>query len=172
MTALDIIVLILMGGGGFLGFMRGFVTEALSLGAWALAIACVKMFHGPVTVALADVVGTVSGASALSFALVFGTAMFAGKMIARRVGEGTRNSFVGSFDRVLGLGFGAVKGLLFASVGFLFVTLVYDTIYGHEAERPAWLGEAKTYTLLNASSRALVDFVNERRNGDAPSKRT
>jgi membrane protein required for colicin V production len=98
--------------------------------------------------------------------------MFGGKMIARRAGEGTRNSFVGSFDRVLGLGFGAVKGLLFASVGFLFVTLVYDTIYGHEAERPAWLDEAKTYTLLSASSRALVDFVNERRNGDAPSKRT
>jgi len=172
MTALDIIVLVLMGGGGLLGFMRGFVTEALSLGAWVLAIACVKMFHGPVASALGDAVGTASGASALSFALVFGIAMFGGKLVARRIGEGARNSFIGSFDRVLGLGFGVVKGLLFASVGFLFVTLVFDTIYGREAARPTWLGDAKTYTLLNASSRALVDFVNEQRDGGAAQSRS
>ena len=53
MTALDIIVLFLLGGGAVFGFMRGFVQEALSLIAWILIIAAVRIFHGPATAALA-----------------------------------------------------------------------------------------------------------------------
>ena len=52
MTGLDILVLALMGGAAALGFSRGFVTEALSLGAWVFAIAVVKTFHAPVAAAL------------------------------------------------------------------------------------------------------------------------
>ena len=162
MTSLDIIVLLLMGGAGVFGFSRGFVTEALSLAAWIFAIGAVKLFHAPVAAALEKSVGTASGASTLAAALVFGIAIFGGRLVARRIGSQTRNSFVGSFDRVLGFGFGAVKGLVLASVAFLFFTLGYNVIYGAAAERPAWMAESRTFPLLSASSRALVDFVKER----------
>ena len=51
---------------------------------------------------------------------------------------------------------------MLASVAFLFVTLVYDTIFGAAAARPQWMAQSRTYPLLNASSRALVDFVRAR----------
>ena len=162
MTALDIFVLLLMGGAGLLGFKRGFVTESLSLGAWVLAVAAVKVFHGPVSARLVDTVGTESGASALAFALIFGVAMFAGRMIARKIGNETKSSFIGSFDRVLGLGFGAVKGLLLATVVFLFFSLVSDMLRGQE-QRPEWMTTSRTYPLLQASGDALLGFVKEHR---------
>lgn len=162
MTSLDILVLLLMGGAGLLGFSRGFVTEALSLAAWVFAIGAVRLFHAPVAASLEKMVGTSSGASTLAAALVFGFAMFGGRMAARRIGSHTRNSFVGSFDRVLGFGFGAVKGLVLASVAFLFFTLGYNVVYGAAADRPAWMQQSRTFPLLSASSRALVDFVKER----------
>jgi membrane protein required for colicin V production len=87
-------------------------------------------------------------------------------MIAKKMGESSKSSGLGGFDRLLGLGFGALKGLLAATVGFLFATLIADTIYSGADNRPGWMVESRTYPLLNASSSALVDFVNERRNGE------
>lgn len=162
MTALDIFVLLLMGGSGVLGFKRGFVTESLSLGAWVLAVATVKVFHTPLSARLVDTVGTESGASALAFAVIFGAAMFIGRMVARKIGGETKSSFIGSFDRVLGFGFGAVKGLLLATIVFLFFALVSDMLRG-QAHRPEWMTQSRTYPLLRASGEALVGFVNERR---------
>jgi membrane protein required for colicin V production len=173
MTALDMIVLLLVGGAAVLGFTRGFVTETLSLGAWVVAIIAVKLLHGPVSEMLAGIVGTESGAAVLAFSLIFGIAIFGGRMAARAIGARSKQSALGSFDRVLGVGFGAVKGLIGASLIFLFVSLIYDTIYGGRSERPAWMQESKTYPLLNASSRALVTFVEERRKnggGTEPAK--
>lgn len=165
MTALDIFVLALMGGAGLLGFKRGFVTESLSLGAWVLAVAAVRVFHGPLSSRLTDTVGTESGASALAFALIFGIAMFIGRMVARKIGSETKSSFIGSFDRVLGLGFGAVKGLILATIVFLFFALVSDMLRGGE-HRPEWMTQSRSYPLLRASGDALIGFVNERRSAD------
>ena len=167
MTSLDIVVLLLMGGGGLLGLSRGFVTEALSLMAWVGAIAAVKLLHAPVSKSLEVAIGTPSGAATLSAALIFGLAMFGGRRLANSIGSQTRNSFVGPFDRVLGFGFGAVKGLLLATVVFLFFSLFYDVFYGAAAARPQWMRESRTFPLLTASSKAVVGFVKERRAEDS-----
>jgi membrane protein required for colicin V production len=172
MTALDMLVLLLVGGTGFLGLKRGFVTEVLSLGAWVLAIAAVKLLHGPVTDRLADVIGTHAGAAVLSFSLIFGITMFVGRMIARSVGNQSKGSALGLFDRILGLGFGAVKGLIGASIVFLFVSLIYNVVYSGAAERPGWMTESRSYPLLSASSQALVAFVDQRQKANAADNAT
>ena len=64
-------------------------------------------------------------------------------------------------------GFGALKGLIGATLLYLLANLVYDTAFGRAAERPAWMLESRTYPLLNASGRAIVDFVAARRNQGA-----
>lgn len=163
MTALDIIVLLLVGGGLVLGFMRGFVTEVLSLLAWVAAIMALKVFHTPATGALTDPVGTRAGAAVLAFALVFGVTFIVFKLIARRIGSASRSSAVGPVDRFLGGGFGALKGLIGATLLYLAANLVYDTFYGRSAERPEWMAASRTYPLLYASGRAIVDFVEARR---------
>ena len=163
LTALDMLVLLLVGGGLVLGFWRGFVTEVLSLFAWVAAIVALKALHAPATGALTGMVGTRAGAAVLAFALVFGLVFILGKLIARRIGGSTKNSVIGPVDRVLGGGFGALKGLIFATLIYLAANLVYDTIYGRTAERPEWMAQSRTYPLLHASGRAIVDFVEARR---------
>ncbi len=163
MTALDIIVLLLVGWLGLRGLQNGFVTESLSLAAWVVAVVAVKAFHGPTAAALTDRVGTASGASVLAFALLFGGTFVLGRMTANRIGRASKSSVLGPVDRALGMGFGALKGLIGASVFFLFASLLYDTVFGGKSERPEWMIDSRTYPLLNATSRALVDFVDERR---------
>ena len=162
MTALDILVLLLVGGIGARGLSRGFVTEAMSLVAWVVAIAAVKLFHGAVSAALVGIVGTQGGAAVLAFALIFGITFMIGRYAANRMGHVSKSSALGSFDRLLGFGFGALKGLIGASLIFLLASLVYNTIYGGRSERPDWMTESRTYPLLNAISRARVDFVHDR----------
>jgi len=163
LTAMDIVVLLLIGGGAVMGVLRGFVMEVLSLFAWAAAIFALKLIHGPVASLLVHVVKSPSGASVLSFVLVFGVVFFGGKLLAASLGQRTKKSVLGSFDRILGLGFGALKGLLIATVLFLGVNLVYDTIWGSTSQRPEFVRNARTYPLLNASGRAVVDWVQRRR---------
>jgi membrane protein required for colicin V production len=163
MTALDILVILLVGGGIVTGYFRGFVGEILSLLAWVGAVFALKFFHTPVAAALVGPVGTAPGASVLAFALIFGFTYLVIRLMARRLGDATRSSAVGPVDRVLGSGFGALKGLLLATLFFLAATLVYDTIWGRAAARPDWIADSRTYPLLHASSTAIVDYVEERR---------
>jgi len=167
MTALDIIALVLLGGGAVFGALRGFVHEALSLFAWVLAVLAVKFLHAPLTDALASPVGSASGAAALAVVILFGLTFLAGRLLAGMLGKRTRQSVLGPVDRVLGLGFGFAKGLILASLLFLVATLVIDTVRGGPTNRPAWLKEARTYPLLNATSRAMSDYMNRRRAGTA-----
>ncbi|MGF1550798.1 MAG: CvpA family protein [Sphingomonadaceae bacterium] len=166
MTALDIITLLLVGGGLVFGFLRGLAHEVLALAAWIGAVVALKLFHDPVAERLVDPVGTVAGAAVLAFALVFGLVFFGGKLVARRVGSAARSSVVGPFDRVLGAGFGALKGLIGATLLFLLATLVLDTLAGGPDRRPEWMTASATYPLLSTSGEAIVDFVEARRAAD------
>ena len=163
LTGLDIITLLLVGGGLVLGFMRGFIGEILSLLAWVAAIVALKVLQEPVSAGLGGVVGTPAGAAVLSFALIFGVVFILGKLVAKRIGSATRKSVVGPIDRVLGGGFGALKGLIGATLLFLAANLFYDTVHGRFAERPEWMRNSRTFPLLYASGNAVVEFVERRR---------
>jgi membrane protein required for colicin V production len=163
LTGLDIAVMLVVGLAAMAGFSRGFTTEVTSLAAWVVAIFAVKLLHTPVSLMLVGPVGTDTGAAVLAFALVFGAAFALVKMAARRMGRATKASVLGPIDRLLGFGFGGLKGLIAASLAFLFFTLVHDTLHGAGSVRPAWMTKSRTYPLLRASSDALVDFVERRR---------
>jgi membrane protein required for colicin V production len=165
MTALDIVALVLLGGGAAFGAVRGFVQEALSLFAWVFAVMAVRFFYTPAVNLLAGIIGTPSGAAVGAVVLLFGVTFLLGKLLATALGKRTRQSVLGPVDRVLGVGFGFVKGLIAASLLFLLATLVIDTVRGGPANRPDWMKGARTYPLLNATSRAMVDYVNRRRTG-------
>lgn len=163
MTAMDILVLLLIGGAAVFGFRRGFVCEILSMLALVLAIAAVRLFHAPLADLLTAMVGTSGGAAILAFALCFGLVWLFGKYLARRIGDGMRGSLLGPVDRLLGAGFGALKGLLIATVAFVGFSLMYDTLYGEEAPRPHWMRHSRTWPLLNASGQAMSEWLAERR---------
>lgn len=163
MSALDIFVIVLLGGGAVIGFVRGLVHEVLSLAAWVVAIAMLRLFHSPITEALTGAVGGATSAAVLAFVLLFLPSFLFMKLLARSIGKRSRSSVLGPVDRVLGGGFGLLKGLLAATLFFLLANLSTDLVYGPEAERPEWMRNSRTYPLLNASGRAIVDWVETRR---------
>lgn len=159
---MDILVLTLIGGSAILGFSRGLVQEVTSLLAWVLAIAAVRFFHGMATDLLIGWVGTAGGAAVLAFVILFGGVFALAKWGSRAMGHRSRASLVGGFDRGLGAGFGAVKGLMIATIGFMLVSLLYDIGYGAK-QRPVWMTDSRTYPALNATSSALSKVIAERR---------
>lgn len=172
MTALDIIVLFLIGAGAVFGFMRGFVQEALSLIAWVLIVAAIRILHAPVATWLAEPIGTEAGAAVLAFIAIIVVTYALGRLLAKKLGEKSRKSVLGPVDRVLGFGFGAVKGLIGATLIFLFLVMAYVTAFGGKAERPGWMTESRTYPLLNASGDALSTFIRERQEADGGKSET
>ena len=162
MTGLDIIVLIVVGVAAIGGFMRGFVQEVLSLAAWVLAIFAIRYLHTDLTAGIYNFLGTPTTASILAFVLLLLIPYAAMKLIAGRAGSRARNSVLGPIDRVLGFGFGAVKGVIIVVMAFSLLVLGYDTIWGIGG-RPTWIHEARTYPFINASSEALVHLIEQRR---------
>ncbi len=163
MTALDIIVLFLLGGGAVFGFIRGFVQEALSMIAWIMIIVAVRLLHAPATTILSEAVGPESGAAVLAFLAIVIVIYALGRWIAKSIGSKSRKSMLGPIDRVLGFGFGALKGLIAATLIFLLLVMGYETLFGSDEKRPEWMTSSRTYPLLNASGDAMSAFVSERR---------
>lgn len=162
MTGFDIAVLLIVGVAAIGGFMRGFVQEVLSLVAWLLAIVAIRFFHTDLTAWLYQYIDNASGAAVLAFALLLLIPYGGMKMIAGWAGKTSRRSVLGPIDRVLGFGFGALKGVIIVVLAFSILVLGYDTIWG-VAGRPAWITTSRTYPFVNASSEGLVQIIAERR---------
>ncbi|MEP5938990.1 MAG: CvpA family protein [Erythrobacter sp.] len=162
MTVFDIIVLIVVSVAAVGGFLRGLVQEVLSLAAWILAAFAIYYLHSPLTEAIKTQLDTEPATSILAFALLLLIPYAAMKVIANNVGEASRNSILGPIDRVLGFGFGALKGALIFVFAFSLLVLGYDTVWGYEG-RPTWMTTARTYPIADAASRDLVSVIAERR---------
>src|SRR3546814_50088 len=141
---------LLVGGGIVFGIMRGFVTEVLSLLAWVAAVMALRLFYTPASAWAADATGTEAGGAVLAFAGLFFGAFILFKIIASQLGSRTRQSVVGPIDRVLGGGFGALKGLIVASLLFLAVNLGYEMLWGNDEPRPDWIEAGRTYQIGRA----------------------
>lgn len=161
MTGFDIIVLLIVGVAAVGGFLRGFVQEMLSLAAWVLAIFAIHFLHTDLTAFLHRYIGTPSGAAVLAFALLLLIPYAAMKLIASRAGSVSRSSVLGPVDRVLGFGFGTIKGVIVAVMAFSLLVLGYDRIWG-VAGRPTWITNARTYDFIDASADKLVELIEAR----------
>ncbi|MFM5930674.1 MAG: CvpA family protein [Novosphingobium sp.] len=167
MTGFDIAVLIVVGVTAAGGFMRGFIHEILSLAAWVVAVVAIHYLHTPLTEKLIPFTGDRFGSAAvLAFALLLMVPYLIIKMMAKRMGDLSRESVLGPIDRVIGFGFGGIKGLLIVVMGFSIMVLGFDTLRG-VGGRPAWMSQARTYPFVNSASEALVKLIAERRNAAA-----
>jgi membrane protein required for colicin V production len=162
MTGFDIAVLLLVGVGAVTGFLRGFVQEMLALLAWIFALFAIHFLHTPLSDALAPTIGTNSGATVLAFALLLLVPYAVVKLVGNWLGGKTRSSLLGPIDRMLGLGFGAIKGLIIVTLAFSVLVLGYDTVWGIGG-RPEWITSARSYRFINASSEGLVTMIAQRR---------
>lgn len=162
MTLLDILVLIIVAVAAVGGFLRGLVQEVLSLAAWILAAFAIYYLHPPLTQFLRGYYDAEPATPILAFVLLLLIPYAAMRVIASNASEASKGSILGPIDRILGFGFGAVKGALIVVVAFSILVLGFDTVWGYKG-RPDWIAQARTYTAVDASSRQLVQMIAERR---------
>lgn len=142
------------------GVIRGFTHEAVTLAGWILAIVAVRMFHEQATDWLLPRAGGEASAATIAFiGLFFGTALVA-RLVAGIAGGLARRSMIGPMDRLLGLGFGALKGLILSAA--LFVMTQFATgLFDADREPPDWLRDSRSAPVLSLAANVMVTWVQD-----------
>lgn len=160
LAGFDWIVVLIVGATAALGLMRGFIAEITSLAAWAAGFVAVRFFYTPAR-ALFETAGGSEVIAAVAAVLgPFLLAVLLVRLIGSFLSSGAKESGIGPVDRLLGLGFGLVKGFLAASLIFLVITLGLKIVPGDDA-RPDWLAKAKTTPTLALVASAMVSYVGD-----------
>jgi membrane protein required for colicin V production len=162
MAGLDIIIAIIVSVAAIGGFLRGLVQEVLSLASWIMAAFALHFLHPPLTEGLMTVYPNNPGAPLLAFALLLLIPYAAMKVIIGNASGPSDGAVLGPVDRVLGFGFGGVKGALIAIFGFALLVTGFDQSWGYKG-RPQWITQARTYPAADAFSRQLLPAIAERR---------
>src|SRR3546814_2960349 len=122
---------------------RGLFRSVLSLRAWGAAVMALRLFYTPAGAWAAEATGTEACGAVLAFAGLFFGAFIVFRISANQLGSRTRQSVVGPIDRLLGGGFGALKGLIGASLLLLAAHLGHDMLWGSD-DPPEWLEASRT----------------------------
>lgn len=145
MTALDWVLLLIVGVSGLLGLLRGMIGVVMSLVAWLLAGLAAYLFGGEVGRSLVTDGqlgwGEYLGGYALSFAVVWIAVALVGLVVRRLAKE----AGLSGVDRVFGFGLGLARGLFFACA--LLLMLGLTSIPG----KRAWHQSAGVAMLLPAA---------------------
>lgn len=162
MALLDIIIGIIVIVAAIGGFMRGLVQEVLSLASWIMAAFSLHFLHPNLTEGLRYFYRTEPTVSLLAFALLLLIPYAAMKVIIGNASGASDGAILGPIDRVLGFGFGGIKGALIAVFGFAMLVTGFDEKWGYTG-RPLWITGARTYAAADAFSRQLLPEIAVRR---------
>lgn len=162
MDGLDIIIAIIVGVAAIGGFTRGLVQEVLSLASWIMAAFALHFLHPALTQGLRELYPVEPAVSLLAFALLLLIPYAAMKVIIGTASGPSEGAVLGPIDRVLGFGFGAIKGVLIAVFAFSLLVIGFDDSWGYKG-RPQWITGARTYAAADAFSRQLLPAIAVRR---------
>ena len=149
---LDGVIIAIMAISCLVAFIRGFVRELLSLGAWLAAFAITlylypyvaNMLKGHMKHEMAAV-----GIAALgTYLVVLMLLSLLNSILIKYVKSGAD---VGMLDNFLGLLFGALRGAFIVSLGFFLLTYVMD-----KDQYPEWVATARTKPYAEAGARMLA----------------
>jgi membrane protein required for colicin V production len=156
MNLADGVILVVIAVSALLSLRRGFTREAFSLLAWVAAFIIARLFGPGLEVMLENSVETPSARTAVAFGLLFAATLVVGALINHLLGELVRVTGLSSTDRLFGMLFGAVRGLL------LVVVLV--ALGSHLFSADSWWRESLLVpyiaTLEDWTRRIASDLVN------------
>ena len=153
-TYIDPIVVIVVVVSAIYATYRGFVSETLSIFAWAAA-AFATLFFGPKLAPIArgllssPVLGVMLG-----YAAIFLVVLIPLSFLSFRFAQSVKNSAVGTLDRSLGAAFGVVRGLAIIGLAYIAFTTVIPV-----KSQPDMVANAKTLPLIQVSAQALLSLV-------------
>ncbi|PWU09550.1 MAG: hypothetical protein C5B51_06070 [Terriglobia bacterium] len=114
MNWLDVVLALILAASVLTSFRKGLSREVIGLASVCLALLLGSWLYGSVGGYLAPYFSSRMVANFLGFALVFGGVLVAGAVVSGVIGKFLKITGLSFFDHVLGLGFGAVRGLLIA----------------------------------------------------------
>ncbi len=112
MTGADAFIVLILLGSTLIGLLRGFVREAVSLTFWILAIWAAWKFGPQVEPHLGGLLANASVAPWVGRIVVLLLVLIAGWVVAMLLSYITRSIGLGPIDRLIGLLFGIVRGLV------------------------------------------------------------
>jgi membrane protein required for colicin V production len=152
MTLFDLIAVLILGVSALVGFTRGAAREMMTVVAFVLAVLIsvfALRFSGPVFrhAIQPDWLG-----NALAIIVVFIVAYIVVRLLGSALTRGIHaTETLGSADRVIGVGFGLVRGLVLLGVFFL----VFNAATPPERV-PHWISGAALYPLAGASAQVMT----------------
>ena len=161
-TFVDLFAAVVVLGSAAYATWKGFISETLSIVAWAAA-AVASLYFGPwAGERLHGLISLNWLAVATGYAIIFFVVLVPLSFASSRMADGVRHSPVGALDRVLGTGFGVVRGIALLGVAYLVFTAFVPI-----RSQPKWLTSARSLPLIERSSEVLLSLVPNRHIGDA-----
>ncbi len=119
MQWIDWAILIVIGLSAGISLLRGFVREALSLAGWILAFFVAKGFYLEFSSLLSNYIDTPSLRYAVSWAALFVLTLTISGLINYILSQLIEKAGLSGMDRIMGMAFGALRGVLLVSVAVL-----------------------------------------------------
>jgi membrane protein required for colicin V production len=117
---IDWVIIALIAVSTLISLKRGFVKEALSLVTWVGAFILARTFHPQMQSLLESTVETPLVRLIAAFAILFFGTLVVGALINNMIGHLVRVTGLSATDRVLGMGFGLLRGLVVVIVAIAF----------------------------------------------------
>ncbi|HWY61304.1 MAG TPA: CvpA family protein [Rhizomicrobium sp.] len=138
---------------GYAAF-RGFLSETLTILAWAAA-AFATLYFGPWLIPMArSMISQQWLAPLVAYAGVFLVVFLPASFMVHRFSQTVKNSSLGPLDRGLGIAFGVVRGLVI--VGLAYLAFTYFTPV---RQQPQWLLTARTLPIMQSTAQVMLSVV-------------
>ena len=153
-TALDIAIVAVLLISGLLAFIRGFVQEALSVGAWVGAIAA-AVFGFPYARPYArQLIPHELLADAAAGIAIFVVSLVVLSLLTRTMSSRIKDSTLNALDRSLGFVFGLLRGAFLVCLAYIAVEWVLTP-----SQQPAWMRDARAMPLVEWGAERLKSLV-------------
>lgn len=113
---IDISILLVIGLSVITGLLRGFVKEVIALCTWILALWLAYSYSESVEYFLKPYIDDEAARSIIAFIAVLLATLLAGAIVNALLSFILKRSGIGGTDRLLGMGFGFVRGVLIVSL--------------------------------------------------------